>query len=177
MNFFNQLIPQKYRLPFLFLSIAGMLSHFLYEWTGSALLALFCPINESVWEHLKLLFFPFLLYTLWSYLRKSYTDGKHTPYAPAYFYYRLLAVLGGMASIIVLFYTYTGIIGKDILFLDIFIFEISILFTLRLVSFFAKRVIRLPSDITIICLWFALTLCFFLFTCFPPEIPLFFPPA
>ena len=40
-------------------AILGSLNHFLYDWTGgSSLAALFCPINESPWEHLKLLFFP-----------------------------------------------------------------------------------------------------------------------
>ena len=38
----------------------GTLNHFLYFLSGqSPIVALFCPVNESVWEHLKLLYFPF----------------------------------------------------------------------------------------------------------------------
>lgn len=36
----------------------GVAWHYLYDWFPGALTALLCPVNESVWEHLKLLFFP-----------------------------------------------------------------------------------------------------------------------
>ena len=36
----------------------GTLWHFLFDWFPCALTALLCPVNESVWEHLKLLYFP-----------------------------------------------------------------------------------------------------------------------
>lgn len=49
----------------IFVTLAGTLSHFLYGWSGkNALVGLFAPVNESVWEHMKLLFFPMLLYGL-----------------------------------------------------------------------------------------------------------------
>ena len=45
--------------------IVGTLAHFVYEWTGkNSIAAIFFPIDESVWEHVKLLFFPTLLYGL-----------------------------------------------------------------------------------------------------------------
>ena len=45
-----------------FLSIlAGSALHFLYDLWPNPLTAVFAPVNESVWEHLKLLFWPFLL--------------------------------------------------------------------------------------------------------------------
>jgi uncharacterized protein (DUF983 family) len=50
---------------FAFVSIVGTLWHFIYQWTGdNRLVALVCPVNESPWEHLKLLWFPFLLWCL-----------------------------------------------------------------------------------------------------------------
>ena len=39
-------------------AVLGTLWHFLYDWFPCALTALLCPVNESVWEHLKLLYFP-----------------------------------------------------------------------------------------------------------------------
>ena len=40
----------------------GTLLHFTYEWSGeNQLVALFSAVNESTWEHLKLLFFPMIL--------------------------------------------------------------------------------------------------------------------
>ena len=58
----------------LFVSVTGTLSHFLYQFSGNCFLTgLFSPVGESTWEHMKLLFFPMLFYSLWknqvSYLR------------------------------------------------------------------------------------------------------------
>ena len=45
-----------------FLSIlAGSALHFLYDLWPNPLTAVFAPVNESVWEHLKLLYAPFLV--------------------------------------------------------------------------------------------------------------------
>lgn len=41
-------------------SLAGTALHFLYDLWPNAFTALLSPINESVWEHLKLLFWPML---------------------------------------------------------------------------------------------------------------------
>ncbi|MCI6019517.1 MAG: DUF6512 family protein, partial [Clostridiales bacterium] len=49
----------------LFVLILGTLSHFFYEWSNqNFFVGLVSPVNESTWEHMKLLFFPMLLYAL-----------------------------------------------------------------------------------------------------------------
>ena len=41
---------------FIFTAVVGTLLHFLFDWTGgSVAAALFSAVNESIWEHLKLL--------------------------------------------------------------------------------------------------------------------------
>ena len=41
---------------FIFISVLGVLLHFTYEWSGdNAVVGLFSAVNESTWEHLKLL--------------------------------------------------------------------------------------------------------------------------
>ncbi|MBE7055804.1 MAG: hypothetical protein E7392_06810, partial [Ruminococcaceae bacterium] len=48
---------------FIFTGIAGVILHFLFDWTGgSVLVAPFSAVNESIFEHMKLLFFPMLLF-------------------------------------------------------------------------------------------------------------------
>ena len=60
---------------FLTVSALGTLAHFAYEWSGKQLLAgAFCAVNESTWEHMKLLFFPALLFTF------SLPQGPGTPH-------------------------------------------------------------------------------------------------
>ncbi|WP_051426788.1 DUF6512 family protein [Eisenbergiella tayi] len=101
---------------FLFTAVLGTLLHFLYEWSGKMpAAALISPVNESVWEHLKLLFFPFVLFTLWELL--------HTFPAPACFLpARTLGLSAGLFSIPFLFYCYTAILGTNYLALDILVF-------------------------------------------------------
>lgn len=44
--------------------LAGTLLHFAYIWSGRRqIVAAFTPVNESVWEHLKMAYWPVLLYT------------------------------------------------------------------------------------------------------------------
>ncbi len=49
---------KRFFLSLLAAAALGTAGHFLYGWAPNALTALVCPVNESVWEHLKLLFFP-----------------------------------------------------------------------------------------------------------------------
>ena len=85
---------------FIFISVLGVLLHFTYEWSGdNAVVGLFSAVNESTWEHLKLLFFPFLLLTILEVLLR----GNMLPeqFLPA----RVLGILAGMGGIVVGFYT------------------------------------------------------------------------
>ena len=54
---------KKNLISFFVIGIIGVLSHFVYEWSGeNAFVGLFFPVNESIWEHLKLIFYPALIY-------------------------------------------------------------------------------------------------------------------
>ncbi len=44
--------------------IAGVLIHNLYTWLPIPLIAVFSPVVESLWEHIKLLFYPLLAVAL-----------------------------------------------------------------------------------------------------------------
>ncbi len=52
---------------------AGVLLHFLYDWSPNLLFAVLSPVRESVWEHLKLVFWP-LLATSLLYTRRQRDD-------------------------------------------------------------------------------------------------------
>lgn len=148
--------------------LLGVLNHFLYQLSGgAAFVALFCPVNESVWEHLKLLFFPILFVSVIEYLR-------YRPEAIRFFYYRFLSTLCAIGATVTLFYTYTGIIGRDFFVMDILIFVFSILFAFCMDAHFYQISIKKMSQTATFSLWVVVSLCYFVFTCFPPDIPLFF---
>lgn len=73
-----------------FTIITGTLLHFVYEWSGESLfVGIFSPINESVWEHLKLLFFPMSVWILIGYF---IFGKKFKTYIPS----AVIGILSGM---------------------------------------------------------------------------------
>ena len=82
-------------------SLGGTLLHFLYEWTGgSVLVAPFSGVNESTWEHMKLLFFPMLIFAV--------VEGLFFREWQGFWWMKLYGILFGLILIPVLFYTYNG---------------------------------------------------------------------
>lgn len=53
-------MKRRWIIAWVLTTLAGVLLHFLYIWLPNPLTALIAPVNESVWEHLKLLFWPYL---------------------------------------------------------------------------------------------------------------------
>ena len=103
----------------LFTGVAGTLLHFVYEWSGGSLpAACISAVNEATWEHMKLLFVPLFLFSV----VQVCLLGRNYPNLPAV---RALSVLTGTALIPVLFYTYTGILGYHVTWVDISIFFLA----------------------------------------------------
>ena len=104
-----------------YLTVCGMgiVNHFLYAWSGNnPLIGLLTPVNESVWEHLKLLFIPYLLVMEVEYaLYGKKTDG--------FLFSGTVGVLCGLLLIPLLFYGYEAWIGRDVPALDILIYFLS----------------------------------------------------
>ena len=113
-------------LGILWTIVLGTLSHFFYQWSHeNILIGLFSPVNESVWEHLKLLFFPALTYMF----IEQKAMGKAMP---GLFGKNLLGIFAGLLVMPLLFYGYTAFSGKSILLVDIGIFCVCVLLTFLL---------------------------------------------
>ena len=98
--------------------LGGTLLHFLYDWTNEAVwIAPFSGVNESTWEHMKLLFWPMLIFAVvQSFFFKNYDN---------FWCVKLKGMLLGLASIPVIFYTYNGVIGRSPDWINIAIFFVS----------------------------------------------------
>ncbi len=158
----------------IFTVIAGTLVHFIYGWFGGTAAAFIGAVNESTWEHLKLLFWPFFVFGILEYI----AYGKNLKgFLPA----KGLSVLIGMILIVVLFYTYSGILGKNFLAIDIALFVIgtgaAYFFSYRHLYRLRSRYLSAASETGAILLLAALIVCFLLFTYHPPEIGLFLDPV
>lgn len=105
----------------IFVVITGTISHFIYEWSGyNYILGFFFPVSESTWEHMKLCFFPMLIYAI--YMNRKWKDD-----CPCITSALLFGILLGTFLIPVIFYTYTGILGQNFLPLDIATFILSVI--------------------------------------------------
>ena len=105
----------------IFVIIAGTISHFIYELSGkNFILGFFFPVSESTWEHMKLYFFPMLVYSL--FMNKKLKDDY-----PCVTSALLFGILLGTFLIPVIFYTYTDILGQNFLPLDIATFILSVI--------------------------------------------------
>ena len=153
---------------FLFTSAMGSLLHFLYEWSGGSLAAaVVSAVNESTWEHMKMLFVPMFLFSVVQVcvLGRNY---------PNFLAVRAVSILTGLALIPVLYYTYTGVWGQMRDWANIAVFFLAALGAF-LLDFYLLRRNRLSAPwqqvLGLIVLW-ALAFCFVWCTFRPVRIAL-----
>ena len=152
---------------FALVTFGGTILHFLYDWTGgNTLISPFSGVNESTWEHMKLLFWPLFLFALVQ--RLFFRDQEN------FWCVKLAEIVLGLALIPVLFYTYNGALGKSPDWVNIAIFYITALLVF-LFEWWAFQKDRLHCKYPVlafaaICMIGA---AFVVFTFAPPQIPLF----
>ena len=112
---------EKWELAGLFFAIAtGNLLHFVYDWSGeSPIAAAISGTNESVWEHMKLLAVPWLV---WTVVELAVLRGL-----PGLLGARAAGLMTGLLLIPALYYTYTGALGVNSSLVDILIFQLAVL--------------------------------------------------
>lgn len=153
----------------IFTWIIGTLLHFTYEWSGeNVAVGIFSAVNESTWEHLKLTFFPMLLF--------SVIEGVFLyKYSNNYIEAKTIGIFLSIVMIITIFYTYTGILGTNFAFIDILTFLVSVLvseyvsYKILLMKEQSNIITKTLSAVIII----FLLICFIKFTFTPPKVQLF----
>ena len=97
----------------------GTLLHFVYDWTGQSVIAApLSAVNESTWEHMKLLYVPLLLFAI---IQGRFLTRNH----PAFWCAKLIGTVAGLITIPLLYYGYTGALGASANWFNITIFYIA----------------------------------------------------
>jgi len=148
-------------------SLGGTVLHFLYDWLGEAVwIAPISGINESTWEHMKLLFWPMFIFAIvQSFFFRDHED---------FWCVKLRGILLGLVLIPVLFYTYNGVIGHSPDWINIVIFFVSAaiayIYEARL---FKSRKLPCRSPKFAIAVLSVVAFLFIMFTFATPEIGIF----
>lgn len=149
--------------------ILGTVNHYLYEWCGNNnIIGAFVPVNESVWEHLKLLFFPFMFFVIVEFI-------VYGRYIKGFLFSDFVGVLYGLIFIPVAFYLYSSIIGKSVVVIDILIFIVSVAisFYIRYKRIKNENDVRHYMNIPAVILFLGVAALMAGLTYFPPSTELF----
>jgi len=151
----------------IFIIILGSLLHFTFELSDNQpVVGIFSAVNESVWEHLKLAFWPALLFAIIEYRPLKSSDN--------FLFAKGIGIYLMPTIIMVLFYSYTAILGESVFAMDILIFIIAVVIgqfaSYKLLT--SKEFPKTWGRISLIAL-IILAVLFVIFTFYPPHLLIF----
>lgn len=153
--------------------VLGPVLHFAWEWSGeNVLVAAFSAVNESIWEHMKILFWPLLLLA-------AVETPVFARHYRNFFAVKAAAILSAVVLIPVVYYTYSGVWGRHLAAVDIAIYYVAAAFSGWLTCILAgrgrlrgqKKQLLAGVLLGVLAGWFVL------FTYAPPDIGLFWAAA
>ena len=158
-------MKKRFWIAFFLTALAGAGLHFVYELCPLPIVGLFAPVNESVWEHLKLFFWPFLAAAF--VLTRGQADGQRA--WSGFLLAELLMPLLCMGG----FYTLTAGFGVEALWVDLALYTVTMAAGFRLAY---RRMLDGTAAWAAGVLVIAVGLygaALILFTMAPPELPVF----
>lgn len=144
--------------------------HFAYDILGkNYIIGMFTPINESVWEHSKMLLLPVILWWTVYYFMKN---GQYSINKNKWFGGALFALITSLVTMPLVFYFYTEAFGVELLWVDIIILLLSLIFG-QLLGLHYYRYGKGVNATVVLGFFTALIVMYMIFTYAPPEIPIF----
>lgn len=138
---------------------------FMYQWIGT--FGWLFPVNESLWEHLKVVFMPFLIYSIIELFVVKPSDMMN------FLAIKSLSLIAMPLFVIIVFYTYTGIIGRNFMFIDVLIGILALALGFILSSKLLMVDYKIKNKYAPIIIACILFLLFIIFTYATPRINLF----
>ncbi|NLV87977.1 MAG: hypothetical protein GX021_01225 [Tissierellia bacterium] len=129
----------------------------------------FSPVNESLWEHLKLGYFPLLLFSIF-----EYWFIRHK--VNSFFLPKTIGIIAMEVFIVIVFYSYTFFTKKANFIIDISSFILGAIIC-QLISYRLMKVhINKALDYIGLVLFALIGYAFVYFTFNPPELEIFLDP-
>lgn len=149
-------------LTFIAATLIGACLHFVYALFPCAFTALFSPVNESLWEHVKILYWPALIASLLLSRRQE----------PGALGARCLALLAGAGLMLLVGYIYHVILGGESPGFDIILYVALMALVLLLPTALPSSRWAAHAPVLVL-LAAALGVAVVLFTFLPPSMILF----
>lgn len=143
------------------IGVLGVLFHFAYDLFNLSFLKFIFPYNESIFEHLKLIVFPSIIFMIFDIIFSKNRGGIFSSYASG--------IIVSCVFMITAYYTYSGIIGKNIDFVNIIIY----FFCVIIVMYYRMKKITLFDGANSVIAFIILLLLIEIFTFYPTDINLF----
>lgn len=152
-----------------FTIVLGTILHFTYELSGNnPFVGIFSAVNESTWEHLKLLFFPYVIYSIIEYF---YIGKEYENFLTA----KVIGLICGIVFIPTIFYLYVEIIGNHNVIVDILIFIFGVIIAYA-ISYDLLKEGKINVNIICFMILIIMSTCFIFFSFYPPQGKLFVDP-
>jgi L-cystine uptake protein TcyP (sodium:dicarboxylate symporter family) len=152
----------------IFIVLFGATLHFTFTLSGNnPIVAWFSAVNESVWEHLKMVFWPSLIWSLIEAIPLKNASNN-------FFTAKALGIYAMVLFIPTIFYSYTAFTKESYFIIDISSFVIAVIIG-QLVSYKSlnyRLLNRAANKIGILAI-IVLAVCFIVFTFYPPQLPIF----
>lgn len=166
------LVPRNFiYLISILVFLMSFILHFIYQWTGeSVIVGAFAPIDESIWEHTKLAFFPLVfLYSVYYLVCFKKTDIDKEKW----FTCMLLNIIISVLLIPMLYYFINSGLGIENTFVNIMILLVSLVLG-GLISAHFYKYGRGINFVLSICITVFLVFIYILFTYSKVDLPMFY---
>ena len=146
----------------------SFLWHFMHDWFPNFLISIFFPVNESIWEHMKIIFGVIVFGSLISLILMNKFHIKHNN-----FYVEIItkAVLGVLFYLIIFIPLYKWL--DENMFISISLMLITYIFV-EIIGYKILKLNEMNINILPIILIFLCYILFFLLTYYPPHNFIFF---
>ena len=147
----------------------SFISHFMYEWFPNTLFSILFPVNESIWEHMKLIVTPVLIFSLIEYITYKKKDISYNNFILSYSISMLLCIIIYLMIYLPIDYMFghSAIVAISLLFIIFIILEI--------ISYYIMNYREIKySNVIGICMIIFMYIIFGYLTYNPIEIDLFY---
>lgn len=114
----------------LIIFVLSILSHFMYTWFPNSIFSIIFPVNESIWEHMKLIVTPVFLFAIFEYILYRKKLIKYNNFILSY----VIAMIVGIISYLILYLPVHYIFGHSTIYAIVLLFIIFVF--VELVSYY-----------------------------------------